>query len=243
MSPSHTEAATRLAAVRARIAAAAQRYGRDPANVQLIAVSKTQPAARVAQLAELGQRDFGENYLQEALTKIAALRDRALVWHFIGQLQSNKTRAVAEHFDWVHTVDRAKLADRLAAQRPAHAAPLAVCVQVHLGDETSKGGVAPERLPELLAHVAALPRLRLRGLMAIPPEESDHDAQRAWFARLRALFDAARRQHPQLDTLSMGMSGDLEAAIAEGATAVRIGTALFGARGVPAPNGAPAPSG
>lgn len=236
MSLPSTEVAARLAAVRARIAAAAQHCGRDAASITLIAVSKTHPAASIAELAELGQRDFGENYLQEALTKIDTLRARSLIWHFIGQLQSNKTRAVAEHFDWVHTVDRAKLADRLAAQRPAHAAPLAVCVQVHLGDEASKGGVAPEHLPDLLAHVAALPRLQLRGLMAIPPEESDLAAQRAWFARLRALFDAARQRHPQLDTLSMGMSGDLEAAIAEGATAVRIGTALFGPRGTPAPS-------
>ena len=238
MSQPRTDAvAARLAAVRARIAAAAQHYGRDPSHITLIAVSKTHPASSVAQLAELGQRDFGENYLQEALTKIDALRDRALTWHFIGQLQSNKTRAVAEHFDWVHTVDRAKLADRLDAQRPSHALPLAVCVQVHLGDEASKGGAAPEQLPELLAHIATLPRLQLRGLMAIPPEETDSDAQRAWFARLRALFDAARQRHPQLDTLSMGMSADLEAAIAEGATAVRIGTALFGPRGTPAPSG------
>lgn len=235
MSPTTTDdAARRLDAVHARIAAAARLYDRDPKEIELIAVSKTHGAAAIAQLADLGQKHFAENYLQEALDKIATLGGRALVWHFIGQLQSNKTRPVAEHFAWVHTVDRAKLADRLAAQRPAQAQPLNVCVQVHLGDEASKGGVAPDALPALLAHVAALPQLRLRGLMAIPPEESAFEAQRRWFAMLRTLFDQARARHPNLDTLSMGMSGDLEAAIAEGATQVRIGTALFGPRGTAA---------
>ena len=222
--------AMRLGAVRARIAAAAAAAGRDPAGITLVAVSKTQPAAAVAALADLGQRDFGENYLQEALPKIDALRARRLVWHYIGQLQSNKTRPVAEHFDWVHTVDRIKLVERLAAQRPFHAPPLNVCVQVKLGDEATKGGVDPTELPALLAAVAAAPRLRLRGLMALPPEETDPARQRRWFAALAAHAAEARRAHPGLDTLSMGMSGDLEAAVIEGATSVRIGTALFGER-------------
>ena len=222
--------AARLAAVRARLAAAAAAAGRDPAGITLVAVSKTQPPAAVAALAALGQRDFGENYLQEALPKLAALRGLGLRWHFIGQLQSNKTRPVAEHFDWVHTVDRVKLAERLAAQRPFHAPPLQVCVQVKLGDEAAKGGAAADGLPAVLAAVAASPRLRLRGLMAIPPPEDDPVAQRRWFGELARLFDDARARHPGMDTLSMGMSGDLEAAVAEGSTLVRVGTALFGER-------------
>ena len=196
----------------------------------MVAVSKTQPAEAVQALAALGQRDFGENYLQEALPKIEALRPLGLVWHFIGQLQSNKTRPVAEHFDWVHTVDRVKLAERLAAQRPFHAPPLQVCVQVRLEDEPGKGGATVAELPAVLAAVAAAPRLTLRGLMAIPPAETQPAAQRRWFAALAALLVASRAAHPGLDTLSMGMSGDLEAAVAEGATMVRIGTALFGER-------------
>lgn len=228
-SPASTPAG-RLAAVRARLATAAAAAGRDPAALTLVAVSKTQPATAVAALAELGQRDFGENYLQEALPKIEALQGRGLVWHFIGQLQSNKTRPVAEWFDWVHTVDRLKLVERLAAQRPFHAPPLNVCVQVRLGDEATKGGAEPAELPALLDAVAAAPRLRLRGLMALPPAEHDLALQRGWFAKLAALAAEARRDHPGLDTLSMGMSGDLEAAVAEGATLLRIGTALFGER-------------
>ena len=220
----------RLSAVRGRIAAAAARAQRDPAAITLIAVSKTQPAAAVADLADLGQRDFGENYLQEAVPKIEVLRGRGLVWHFIGQLQSNKTRDVAEHFDWVHTVDRAKIAARLNEQRPFHAPPLSVCVQVKLGDEDTKGGIAPAELEPLLDVVSRLPRLRLRGLMALPPAEIDESRQRRWFAELRSLLDAARVRHPHLDTLSMGMSGDLEAAVLEGSTHLRIGTAVFGER-------------
>lgn len=220
----------RLGEVRARIAAAAQRAGRAATDITLIAVSKTQPAAAIATLADQGQRDFGENYLQEALEKIAALRERGLVWHFIGQLQANKTRSVAENFAWVHTVDRLRIATRLSEQRPVHAPPLSVCVQVKIGDEETKAGVAPNELDPLLDSIAALPRLRLRGLMALPPAEDSETRQRHWFAQLRALFEAARTRHPELDTLSMGMSGDLEAAILEGATHVRIGTALFGER-------------
>jgi pyridoxal phosphate enzyme (YggS family) len=224
------EAAARLSAVRARLAAAATTAGRAPSDITLVAVSKTQPAEAVRTLAALGQRDFGENYLQEALPKIEALRPLGLVWHFIGQLQSNKTRPVAEHFDWVHTVDRVKLAERLAAQRPFHAPPLQVCVQVRLEDEPGKGGATADGLPAVLAAVAASPRLRLRGLMAIPPPEDLPAAQRRWFAALAGLFTEARTAHPDMDTLSMGMSGDLEPAIAEGSTLVRVGTALFGER-------------
>jgi len=220
----------RLAAVRARIAAAAARAERSIDGITLIAVSKLQSAAAIAALADLGQRDFGENYLQEGLQKISVLRERDLVWHFIGQLQSNKTRAVAENFAWVHTVDRARIAARLDEQRPFHAPPLSVCVQVKLGGEATKGGVSTDELPGLLETVASLPRLRLRGLMALPPAEPDEPSQRRWFAALRVLFETARTRHPQIDTLSMGMSGDLEAAILEGATHVRIGTALFGER-------------
>lgn len=220
----------RLAAVRMRIAAAALRAGRPAEDITLIAVSKLQSAQAVAALADLGQRDFGENYLQEALQKIEQLRNRHLVWHFIGQLQGNKTRPVAEHFDWVHTIDRARIAARLDEQRPFHAPPLSVCVQVNVAGEASKGGVSPEELPGLLETIARLPRLRLRGLMALPPIEQDEARQRGWFAILRELFAVARATHPQMDTLSMGMSADLEAAILEGATHIRIGTALFGER-------------
>jgi pyridoxal phosphate enzyme (YggS family) len=223
-------AAERLGAVHARLAAAALAAGREPSGITLVAVSKMQPAAAVAALAALGQRDFGENYLQEALPKIEALRPLGLVWHFIGQLQSNKTRPVAEHFDWVHTVDRVKLAERLAAQRPFHAPPLQVCVQVRLEEEPGKGGATAAELPAVLAAVAASPRLRLRGLMAIPPPEDRPAAQRRWFAALARSFAGALPEHPGMDTLSMGMSGDLEAAVAEGATMVRAGTALFGER-------------
>ncbi|MFM8480497.1 MAG: YggS family pyridoxal phosphate-dependent enzyme [Gammaproteobacteria bacterium] len=230
MSTAAASPAERLASVRARIAAAAAQAGRSNESITLIGVSKLQTAAAVAALADLGQKDFGENYLQEGLEKIAALRSCTLTWHFIGQLQANKTRPVAENFDWVHTVDRLKIASRLSEQRPFHAPPLSVCVQVKLGDETTKGGVLPAELPALLDDIAKLPRLRLRGLMALPPAESTLARQRYWFAELRRLFEAARQSRPTLDTLSMGMSSDLEAAILEGATHVRIGTALFGER-------------
>lgn len=225
-----TSPKARLTTVRQRIAEAAHLAARPADAITLIAVSKTQSAEAVAALADLGQRDFGENYLQEALAKIEALHARRLVWHFIGQLQSNKTRPVAEHFDWVHTVDRLKIAARLSEQRPFHAPPLQVCVQVKLGDEATKGGALPAELPALLDAIATLPRLTLRGLMAIPPAETDPARQRAWFAMLHRLFLESRARHPELDTLSMGMSADLEAAIAEGTTQVRIGTALFGER-------------
>lgn len=220
----------RLEGVRARIAAAARRAGRDPESVTLLAVSKQQPAAVVRAAAEAGQRHFGENYVQEAVAKVEALRDLGLDWHFIGQLQSNKSREVAESFQWVHTLDRARIAERLSAQRPHYAGPLDVLIQVKLADESAKGGVTPAELPALAEVVAGLPRLRLRGLMCLPPEETLEVRQRAPFRRLRELaMEMSARGHA-LDTLSMGMSGDLEAAVAEGATIVRIGTAIFGPR-------------
>jgi PLP dependent protein len=220
----------RLAAVRYAIRRAAEAAGRDAAAITLIGVTKTHPVATVAAAAAAGLADFGENYLQEAVAKVVALRELAATWHFIGALQSNKTRPVAEHFDWVHTVDRAKIAQRLSDQRPFHAPPLNLCLQVHLGGEATKSGCAPADLPDLAAAVAGLPRIRLRGLMCVPPEESDVARQRAWFAELRRLREQLNAAGHSLDALSMGMSGDFEAAIAEGATHVRIGTAIFGPR-------------
>jgi hypothetical protein len=198
--------------------------------VRLVAVSKQQPAEAIAAAAGAGQLEFGENYVQEAVAKIAALRGRPLTWHFIGQLQGNKTREVAEHFQWVHTVDRARIASRLDAQRPHFAARLEVLLQVRLADEPGKGGAAPEQLPALADAVTRLPRLRLRGLMCIPPPAADEAARRAPFRRLRELLEDLNRRGHSLDVLSMGMSDDLEAAILEGATLVRIGTAVFGPR-------------
>ena len=228
MSPQNLAAAVRK--VRERIARAAQDAGRSAQSVTLLAVGKAQPVGLLTAAAACGISDFGESYLQEALEKIAALQERTLTWHFIGRIQANKTRPIAEHFAWVHAVDRLKIAERLAAQRPAHLAPLNVCLEVNVAGELSKGGIAPAELPELARAVAALPRLALRGLMCIPPEESEPARQRAWFARLRALFEQLNAAGTRLDTLSMGMSADFEAAIAEGATIVRVGTALFGAR-------------
>ncbi|HDS1696745.1 MULTISPECIES: YggS family pyridoxal phosphate-dependent enzyme [unclassified Pseudomonas] len=219
--------ADNLSAISARIASAAQAVGRDPASVQLLAVSKTKPASAIREIHAAGVRDFGENYLQEALTKQQALSDLPLIWHFIGPIQSNKTKAIAEHFDWVHSVDRLKIAQRLSEQRPAGLAPLNICLQVNVSGEDSKSGCAPADLPALAVAVAALPNLRLRGLMAIPEPTEDRTTQEAAFASLRKLQEGLGLG---LDTLSMGMSHDLEAAIAQGATWVRIGTALFGAR-------------
>ncbi|GAA0697761.1 YggS family pyridoxal phosphate-dependent enzyme [Marinobacterium maritimum] len=216
--------------VRQQILSACQSGQRAPESVQLLAVSKTRGADEIRQLHACGQTAFGENYLQEALDKIAALQDLPLEWHFIGPIQSNKTRAIAEQFDWVHSVDRLKIARRLSEQRPDELPPLNLCLQVNISDEASKSGCTPEELPELARAVAALPRLRLRGLMAIPEAETDPARQRATFARVRTLMEALQAELPQLDTLSMGMSGDLEAAIAEGSTLVRVGTALFGPR-------------
>jgi pyridoxal phosphate enzyme (YggS family) len=217
--------------VRARMARAAAAAGRSAQSVTLLAVGKAQPLELLAAAADCGVADFGESYLQEALAKIAALQERALTWHFIGHIQANKTRPIAETFAWVHGVDRLKIAERLAAQRPFHAAPLNVCLQVNVAGESTKGGVTPAELPPLAAGVARLPRLALRGLMCIPPEETEPARQRVWFARLRGLKDDLNRAAGlSLDTLSMGMSGDFEAAIQEGATIVRLGTVLFGAR-------------
>ncbi|MFL6600565.1 MAG: YggS family pyridoxal phosphate-dependent enzyme [Steroidobacteraceae bacterium] len=216
--------------VRNRISAAASDARRNVDSITLLAVSKAQPANKVRAVAQLGVRDFGESYVQEGLDKIEALRDLSLTWHFIGRLQANKTRAVAASFDWVHGVDRLKIAERLSDQRPFHAPPLYVCLQVNVGGEASKGGVEPAELPALAAAVAALPRLKLRGLMCIPPDEEDPLRQRAWFASLRRALESLNAAGAQLDTLSMGMSGDFESAIHEGATMVRIGTALFGPR-------------
>lgn len=216
--------------VRERIAAAARACGRSAQSVTLLAVSKAQPVEMLAAAAAAGLTQFGESYLSEGLEKIAALQERPLVWHFIGRLQANKTRAVAENFAWVHALDRLKIAERLAAQRPAGAAPLNVCLQVNLAGEDSKGGIAPAQLPQLAAAVAALPRLKLRGLMCLPPQESEPQRQRHWFAQLRRLQEGLNAAGAGLDTLSMGMSEDFEAAIQEGATIVRLGTILFGSR-------------
>ncbi len=216
--------------LRSRIDAALRAAGRSVDSVTLLAVSKGQAASAIEKAARLGIENFGENYLQEALAKIETLKGLELTWHFIGQLQANKTRAVAENFQWVHTVDRIKLAERLSAQRPLFAPPLQVCIQIRLGDEPGKGGASASQARELVSCIAGLPRLRLRGLMCIPPAESQFDAQRRWFAQARALRDELNREGAALDTLSMGMSADLEAAIAEGATLLRIGTALFGPR-------------
>lgn len=220
----------RLHAVRARIAGAVAAAGRDAAGVCLLAVSKTFDATVVRELAACGQREFGENYLQEALEKQAALRDLPLVWHFIGPIQSNKTRAIAEAFSWVHSVDRLKIAERLSAQRPAGLPPLQVCIEVNVSGEASKGGVTVAELPALADAMATLPNLQLRGLMAIPAPAPEVARQRAAFRQVREAFDALRARGHTLDTLSMGMSADLEAAILEGATIVRVGTALFGER-------------
>ena len=224
--------AANLQAVKNDIAAAAQQAGRTPGDVTLLAVSKTVSAGRVREAFDAGQRAFGENYVQEGVEKIAALDAlrSQIQWHFIGPLQSNKTRTVAEQFDWVHAVDRLKIAERLSAQRPAGLPPLQVCIQVNISGEDTKSGVAPDEVPALARAIAALPHLRLRGLMAIPAPTADSDDQRRPFAALRALLDQLRQSGLEVDTLSMGMSADMDAAIAEGATLVRIGTAIFGAR-------------
>lgn len=222
--------ATNLQAVRTRIAAAASAAGRTPESITLLAVSKTKPLADVLAAAAAGQIAFGENYVQEGCEKAAATVDRSLEWHFIGPLQSNKTRLVAEHFAWVHSVDRLKIAERLSAQRPTDLPPLQVCVQVNVSGEASKSGCTPAEALALCQAVAALPQLRLRGLMAIPEPADDAAAQRAPLRRLRELYESIRAAGLPLDTLSMGMTHDLEAAIAEGATIVRVGTAIFGER-------------
>ena len=225
-----TTIARNLQDVRARIATACQLAGRNVEEVTLLAVSKTFGAEAVRTAAAAGQRAFGENYVQEGIDKIAQLRDLALEWHCIGPLQSNKTRPVAEHFDWVHTVDRLKIAERLSAQRPEGLGPLNVCIQVNIDGGPTKSGVAPADALALARAVAALPRLKLRGIMTIPEPAPDFEAACAVFMRARALFDTLNAQGLALDTLSMGMSADLEAAVASGSTIVRVGSAIFGHR-------------
>lgn len=219
-----------LQAVRARIAAAARAAGREPAEVALLAVSKTVAAGEVRVAYAAGQREFGENHVQEAMQKMAELSALPLVWHFIGPIQSNKTRAIAEHFDWVHSVSRAKIARRLAEARPPALAPLDICLQVNVSGERSKSGVAADELRPLAEVVSELPRLRLRGLMAIPEASDDVGLQRRRFSDLRRMLQQLNHCGFGLDTLSMGMSGDLEVAVLEGATMVRVGTAVFGER-------------
>lgn len=223
----------RLAAVRERIARAEARFGRTPGTVQLLAASKTFPVECMVDAMLAGQWRFGENYLQEASRKImdTRLAEHAIEWHFIGPLQGNKTRQIAALFDWVHSVDRLSSAEQLAAHRPPHLSPLNICVQINISGEASKGGINLEQLAALANRVAQLPPLRLRGLMAIPLPETDFERQRLPFRALRIALERLRESGLNLDTLSMGMSGDLEAAIAEGATLVRVGSAIFGQRG------------
>jgi PLP dependent protein len=228
-----------LETVRERIARAAARAGRNADSITLVGASKSQPCAAIEAAARAGLTDFGESYVQEALGKLfelggsAASRLPPLTWHFIGRVQGNKTRPVAEHFSWVHAVERRKIAERLSAQRPFHAPPLNVCIEVNLAAEMGKGGAAPGDVEALASAIAALPRLKLRGLMCLPPETEGEDAQRHWFAELRRLFERLNAQGAGLDTLSMGMTADLEAAVLEGATLVRVGTAIFGPRPPP----------
>ena len=229
-SPEDAQLAGRFAALRQRLAEVAQASGRDVDSITLLAVSKGQETGRLRAALDLGIRRFGENYVDEALGKIEALRGTGAEWHFIGRVQANKTRPVAEHFDWVHGIDRARTAERLSAQRPPHAPPLNICVQINIAGEAAKGGVAPDAALPLLRTLAVMPHLRLRGLMTMLPFDSAAAEQHRAFGSLRTLRDQANAAGLQLDTLSMGMSGDFEAAITEGATIVRIGTALFGPR-------------
>lgn len=225
-----TTIASNLQAVRAAIMAAATEAGRTSGDVTLLAVSKTFAPDAIREAYHAGQVCFAESYVQEALNKIAALHDLPIEWHFIGPIQSNKTRVIAEHFTWVHSVDRLKIAERLSAQRPAHLPPLQICLQVNISEELSKSGVPSDEVAQLAMKVAQLPHLDLRGLMAVPAPNDDVSAQRAAFARLRELRDRLGQQGLRLDTLSMGMSHDFAAAITEGATMVRVGTAIFGSR-------------
>ena len=225
-----TTIASNLQAVRTEIERSASQSGRFADEVKLLAVSKTFPSNMLREAYQAGQRDFAENYVQEALDKMVMLQDLAIAWHFIGPVQSNKTRAIAENFAWVHSVDRLKIAERLSEQRPAHLSPLQICLQVNVSNEESKSGVASDEVAELVYELAKLPNLKLRGLMAIPAPSDDVEAQRLGFVQLRKLRDQLNQQGLQLDTLSMGMSHDFAAAIAEGATMLRIGTAIFGER-------------
>ena len=225
-----TTISANLQAVLARIGEAARRCGRQPEEISLLAVSKTWPGSYVQEAARAGQKAFGENYVQEGVDKVHETALSDLDWHFIGPLQSNKTRPVAEAFQWVHSVDRFKIAERLSQQRPAHLPPLQICLQVNISNEDSKSGVPEEDVASLAQQIARLPHLKLRGLMTIPAPASEFAQQRAPFRRLRELYEQLNRSGFALDTLSMGMSNDIEAAIAEGSTLVRVGTAIFGER-------------
>lgn len=224
------DVASALKRIQGEIRDAETRFNRALGSVQLLAVSKTKPVEDIRVALAAGQRAFGENYVDEAVAKVEALSDENIEWHYIGGIQSNKTRLLACHFDWVHGVDREKIARRLSEQRPENLPPQNICLQVNIDDESSKSGVSPADLPALAEAVAELPGITLRGLMVIPAPQTDFDQQRTSLSRVRKLFEALRSKHPQIDTLSMGMSGDMQAAIAEGSTMVRIGTAIFGAR-------------
>jgi PLP dependent protein len=230
-----TTVASRLQAVKDRITRAARSVNRQPNEITLLVASKTHPTERVREAWLAGQTIFGENYLQEALAKMPALTDLSIEWHFIGPIQSNKTKRITENFAWVHSVDRVKIADRLAKDRPESLPPLQICLQVNVSGEASKSGVAPDELVQLAAHVVRLPRLKLRGLMAVPELTTATALQRSQFHMLWELFDRLKRGGYELDTLSMGMSEDMDIAIAEGATMVRVGTAIFGPRRYPIP--------
>jgi hypothetical protein len=219
-----------LAQIRQRISDAEQRFNRDPNSVQLLTVSKTRPVAAIQAAIDAGQACFAENYLQEAVEKIIYFNKPQLIWHFIGSIQSNKTRDIAQHFHWAHTIDRIKIARRLSEQRPDHLPPLNICLQINISGEDSKSGINPDELIRLADDCSSLANIRLRGLMAMPAQDSDFARQRVPFRQLRLLFTELQTNYPDLDTLSMGTTADLEAAIAEGATMVRIGTAIFGAR-------------
>ena len=230
-----TTVASRLQGVKDRITRAARSVNRQPNEITLLVASKTHPTERVREAWFAGQRIFGENYLQEALAKMQHLTDLSIEWHFIGPIQSNKTRRIAENFSWVHSVDRTKIADRLSKDRSDSLPPLQICLQVNVSGETSKSGVAPEELAALAAHVVRLPRLKLRGLMAVPELTTATALQRSQFHMLWELFDRLKKDGYELDTLSMGMSEDMDIAIAEGSTMVRVGTAIFGPRRYPIP--------
>ncbi len=219
-----------LQMVRSDINNMAKKHGRDPASIKLLAVSKTKPIALIKAAIEAGQRFFGENYPSEGLEKIAALSDADCEWHFIGSIQSRKAASIAAHFDWVHSVDRLKVATKLAENRPPELPPLQICLQVNIDNEASKSGVSPHQLEALAAQCAEYPQLCIRGLMAIPAPETEFEKQREAFAKVRELQNSLAREYTTIDTLSIGMSQDLEAAIAEGATIVRVGTAIFGSR-------------
>jgi len=221
---------TQLGNVQAEIHRYAERYNRDPSSIELLAVSKTKPVSAIHEAIAAGQKSFGENYLDEAIEKIQLINDPQVSWHFIGAIQSRKTTDIARHFDWAHGVDREKIATRLSAQRPAELPPLNICLQINIDNESTKAGISPEDTITLANICSDMPGIKLRGLMAIPAPRENLAAQREVFQRLGEIFDSVKSVHPTLDTLSIGMSGDLEAAIAEGATIVRIGTAIFGSR-------------